>query len=95
MVRHADAPGAVRRLAGQEIVVDHRAGYVRISPHLYNTADENAAAVAALAAISWPRRRKSATPRLQSAHTRAGCESAPGGETAETPDSGRNERFVP
>jgi kynureninase len=50
MVRHADAPGAVHRLADQGIIVDHRAGYVRISPHFYNTLDENAAAVAALAA---------------------------------------------
>jgi selenocysteine lyase/cysteine desulfurase len=51
MVRHADAPGAVHRLADQGIIVDYRAGYVRISPHFYNTADENAAAVAALAAL--------------------------------------------
>ena len=51
MVRHADAPGAVHRLAQQGIIVDHRAGYVRISPHFYNTLDENAAAVAALAAL--------------------------------------------
>jgi kynureninase len=50
LVRHADAPGAVHRLADQGIIVDHRAGYVRISPHFYNTIDENAAAVAALAA---------------------------------------------
>jgi selenocysteine lyase/cysteine desulfurase len=51
MVRHADAPGAVHTLADQGIIVDHRAGYVRISPHFYNTIDENAAAVAALAAL--------------------------------------------
>jgi selenocysteine lyase/cysteine desulfurase len=51
LVRHPDAPGAVAALARQGIIVDHRAGYVRISPHFYNTVDENAAAVAALAAI--------------------------------------------
>ncbi len=51
MVRHADAAGAVRALAQQGIIVDYRAGYVRISPHFYNTPDENAAAVAALAAL--------------------------------------------
>jgi len=51
MVRHADAAGAVHTLANQGIIVDHRAGYVRISPHFYNTVDENAAAVAALVAV--------------------------------------------
>jgi selenocysteine lyase/cysteine desulfurase len=51
MVRHADAPGAVHALADRGIIVDHRAGYVRVSPHFYNTAEENAAAVEALAAL--------------------------------------------
>jgi selenocysteine lyase/cysteine desulfurase len=41
----------VHTLADQGIIVDHRAGYVRISPHFYNTVDENAAAVAALVAL--------------------------------------------
>jgi selenocysteine lyase/cysteine desulfurase len=48
MVRHPDAAGAVARLAKRGIVVDHRAGYVRISPHFYNTEAENELAVAAM-----------------------------------------------
>jgi selenocysteine lyase/cysteine desulfurase len=48
LVRHDDAPGAVNRLALRGIVVDHRAGYVRVSPHFYNTVEENEAFVAAL-----------------------------------------------
>ncbi|MBW3570273.1 MAG: aminotransferase class V-fold PLP-dependent enzyme [Gemmatimonadetes bacterium] len=41
LVRHHDAPGAVHRLAQQNVIVDYRAGYVRVSPHFYNTPDEN------------------------------------------------------
>jgi selenocysteine lyase/cysteine desulfurase len=37
-----DAAGAVARLAAQGVIVDHRAGHVRISPHFYNTVAENA-----------------------------------------------------
>jgi selenocysteine lyase/cysteine desulfurase len=48
LVRHADAPGAVNRLALRGIIVDHRAGYVRVSPHFYNTVAENEAFVAAM-----------------------------------------------
>jgi kynureninase len=40
MVRHGDPAGAVRRLARDGIIVDHRPGYVRVSPHFYNTHDE-------------------------------------------------------
>ena len=40
MVRHDDAAGAVQRLANHNIIVDHRAGYVRVSPHFYNTVEE-------------------------------------------------------
>ncbi len=40
MVRHADPAGAVRQLADHGVIVDHRPGYVRISPHFYNTAVE-------------------------------------------------------
>ncbi|HYJ78452.1 MAG TPA: aminotransferase class V-fold PLP-dependent enzyme [Longimicrobiaceae bacterium] len=50
MAKHADAPAAVRRLAERGIIVDHRAGYVRISPHFYNTPEENETLVAALRA---------------------------------------------
>jgi selenocysteine lyase/cysteine desulfurase len=48
LVRHDDAPGAVHRLAQQNIIVDYRAGYVRVSPHFYNTPDENRLFVEAL-----------------------------------------------
>ena len=51
MVRHPDAAGAVARLALQGIIVDHRAGYVRVSPHFYNTVEENERFVAALRAL--------------------------------------------
>jgi len=40
MVRHADPAGAVAHLAGEGIIVDHRPGHVRISPHFYNTVAE-------------------------------------------------------
>lgn len=48
MVAHDDAAGAVRRLADDDIIVDHRDGHVRISPHFYNTEQEIDAVVAAL-----------------------------------------------
>ncbi|HEX8362896.1 MAG TPA: aminotransferase class V-fold PLP-dependent enzyme [Longimicrobium sp.] len=48
MVKHPDAAGTVARLAKRGIVVDHRAGYVRLSPHFYNTEAENELAVAAM-----------------------------------------------
>lgn len=51
LVRHADAPGAVHALAQRGIIVDYRAGYVRVSPHFYNTVEENEAVVAALASL--------------------------------------------
>jgi kynureninase len=40
MVRHDDPAGAVRRLADAGIIVDSRPGYVRVSPHFYNTFEE-------------------------------------------------------
>ncbi len=49
MVRDPDPGGAVRRLAGRGIIVDHRPGFVRISPHFYNTMDEVEDCVDALA----------------------------------------------
>jgi kynureninase len=48
LIRHDDAPGAVARLADKNIIVDHRAGYVRVSPHFYNTPAENRKFIAAL-----------------------------------------------
>lgn len=50
MIRHEDAPGAVAHLAERGIVVDHRPGHVRVSPHVYNTEDEVDRVVEALAA---------------------------------------------
>jgi len=40
MVQHSDPPGAVAHLARAGIIVDHRPGHVRVSPHFYNTVDE-------------------------------------------------------
>jgi len=49
MVRHDDPAGAVGRLADRGIIVDHRPGFVRVSPHFYNTLEEVEAFVAGLA----------------------------------------------
>ena len=40
MVRHDDPSGAVKHLAQNGVIVDYRPGYVRISPHFYNTEEE-------------------------------------------------------
>ena len=40
MIKHADPPGAVRHLGEAGIIVDHRPGHVRVSPHFYNTSEE-------------------------------------------------------
>lgn len=40
MVRHPDPAGAVAHLARRDVIVDHRPGHVRVSPHFYNTASE-------------------------------------------------------
>jgi selenocysteine lyase/cysteine desulfurase len=40
MIPHEDPDGAVQRLADRRIIVDARPGYVRVSPHFYNTHDE-------------------------------------------------------
>ncbi|HEV3051364.1 MAG TPA: hypothetical protein VGX50_13710, partial [Longimicrobium sp.] len=51
LIRHDDAPGAVHALAQRNIIVDHRAGYVRVSPHFYNTPDENRLFIEALRSV--------------------------------------------
>lgn len=40
MVRHPNPPGAVRHLADAKVIVDHRPGHIRVSPHFYNTPEE-------------------------------------------------------
>jgi kynureninase len=40
MVEHEDPAGAVARLADRDVIVDYRPGYVRFSPHFYNTESE-------------------------------------------------------
>jgi kynureninase len=40
MVRHDDPSGAVKHLAEHGIIVDYRPGFVRVSPHFYNTEEE-------------------------------------------------------
>jgi selenocysteine lyase/cysteine desulfurase len=40
MIRHPDPPGAVAHLRQADIIVDHRPGHVRVSPHFYNTQAE-------------------------------------------------------
>jgi len=40
MIQHSDPPGAVAHLAEADIIVDHRPGHVRVSPHFYNTPEE-------------------------------------------------------
>ena len=37
MIGHPDPPAAVNRLAAADVIVDARPGYVRVSPHFYNT----------------------------------------------------------
>jgi selenocysteine lyase/cysteine desulfurase len=49
MVAHDDPGAAVASLAAQDIIVDWRPGYIRFSPHFYNTEAEIDAAVKALA----------------------------------------------
>jgi len=49
MARSTDAGRAVDELARGGIIVDRRGDHVRISPHFFNTVEENAAVVAALA----------------------------------------------
>lgn len=50
MIAHDDPPGAVSHLAREGVIVDYRPGYVRVSPHFYNTIEEIDRCVEALAA---------------------------------------------
>ncbi|MGH7475125.1 MAG: aminotransferase class V-fold PLP-dependent enzyme [Longimicrobiales bacterium] len=50
MVARADPAADVARLAKRRIIVDSRPGYVRISPHFYNSEDEVVGVIDALAA---------------------------------------------
>jgi kynureninase len=50
MAAHDDPAGAVRHLERAGIIVDHRPGHVRLSPHVYNTDDDVDQAVAELRA---------------------------------------------
>ncbi len=50
MIRHENPPGAVEYLAERGIIVDHRPGHVRVSPHFYNTIDEIDQCITALTA---------------------------------------------
>jgi kynureninase len=52
MARVPDAGAAVEELARRGIIVDRRGDFVRISPHFYNTVDENKAVVDALTEIA-------------------------------------------
>ncbi|MGD8278341.1 MAG: aminotransferase class V-fold PLP-dependent enzyme [Gemmatimonadota bacterium] len=49
MIAHDDPAGAVDALAARDIVVDWRPGFVRVSPHFYNTDEEVDLVVDALA----------------------------------------------
>ncbi len=40
MIQHEDPAGAVTYLAERGIIVDHRPGHIRVSPHFYNMIDE-------------------------------------------------------
>jgi kynureninase len=40
MIAHDDPGGVVGRLAERDVIVDWRPGYVRFSPHFYNTESE-------------------------------------------------------
>ncbi len=52
LIEDDDPAGAVQRLKEASVIADYRPGVVRLSPHFYNTTDDNAAAVAVLAGVS-------------------------------------------
>ncbi|NIQ84632.1 MAG: aminotransferase class V-fold PLP-dependent enzyme, partial [Acidobacteria bacterium] len=45
MIEHTDPGAAVRRLAEAGVIADYRPGAVRLSPHFYNTTEDNARAI--------------------------------------------------
>jgi selenocysteine lyase/cysteine desulfurase len=45
MVEHPDPAGAVGRLKNAGVICDHRPGAVRLSPHFYNTTEDNEKAI--------------------------------------------------
>lgn len=49
MIEQVDPARAVRRLMEANVIADHRPGAVRLSPHFYNTTDDNEAAIRVLA----------------------------------------------
>ena len=51
MVEVPDAAATVAGLAERGVIADHRFGMLRLSPYFYNTEEENAGAVAALAEV--------------------------------------------
>lgn len=61
-VAHPTPAEAVSRLAEQGIVVDHRPGIVRASPHFYNTTDDVDGFVDALSALELPRQDSNLRP---------------------------------
>jgi selenocysteine lyase/cysteine desulfurase len=40
MIHHDDPPGAVGHLKRHDVITDYRPGFVRVSPHFYNTEDD-------------------------------------------------------
>lgn len=48
LARHPEPEAAVERLAGRGVICDARPGVVRLSPHFYNTFEDNRRAVEAL-----------------------------------------------
>ena len=45
MIEHPDPAKAVRRLTAADVICDYRPGAVRLSPHFYNTTDDNQKAI--------------------------------------------------
>jgi selenocysteine lyase/cysteine desulfurase len=50
LTRHADPAAAVRSLAERDVIIDRRGPFLRLSPHFYNSIEDNLRAVEALTA---------------------------------------------